>query len=523
MLDQVITVVGAATGIAIVGLVVAGQIARRRLAERTRPAGRLVDVDGRLVHVETHGTSGPTVVLEGGTWTPGAYWRPIATALATDAFVVTYDRAGLGHSEASRARRTASVMADELHATLRAAGARAPYVLVGHSSGGTIVRTFAARHPAQTAGLVLVDASHEEQFERAPEPVRAFQRRMTSMMRPMFAVVGLAARAGILALRPSLVPLASAGAATDVADELRRLVASRDGVVATMAREMLDLDASNAEVRAAGIRSLGDVPLVVLSHGRAEGTPPQLGPEVAAAYEAVWQELQVRQAALSTHGRRFVVDAAGHDIPTERPDVVVAAILELVAEAPTGDAHLAVSDRTMAPDHLDAGGGRGDPDGMEPVATGTNRRHEPMQQITRIGRYVAALALASALAVTIAACAGTADGANPTPAAPSVDATRVTEIADVAFPALNSGDYVAWTAAWSDAMKGAIGREAFEQFRSGVIANLGAYVSHGEPTLSSVKSGTYRWTFEVTFERGTGAIAFAFYDGSTVVDGIHVE
>lgn len=146
-----------------------------------------------------------------------------------------------------------------------------------------------------------------------------------------------------------------------------------------------------------------------------------------------------------------------------------------------------------------------------------------MQQITRIGRYVAALALATTLAAGVAACAGTADGANPTPAAPSVDATRVSEIADVAFPALNSGDYAAWTAAWSDTMKGAIGPDAFEQFRSGVIANLGAYISHGEPTLSSVTAGTYRWTFELTFERGTGAMAFSFVDGSTVVDGVHVE
>ncbi|HEU0236131.1 MAG TPA: alpha/beta fold hydrolase [Candidatus Limnocylindrales bacterium] len=523
MLDQIISFVGAAIGIAITVLVVAGQIARRRLAARTRPAGQLVDVDGRLVHVETYGRSGPTVVLEGGTWTPGAYWRPIAAALAPNALVVTYDRAGLGHSETSRARRTASVMADELHATLRAAGAPAPYVLVGHSFGGTIVRTFASRHPAETAGLVLVDASHEEQFELAPEPIRAFQHRMASMMRPMFFVVRIAARAGILALRPSLVPLASAGTPADVADELRRVVATRSGVVATMAREMLDLDASNAALRSAGITSLGDLPLVVLSHSRAEGTPPQLGPEVASAYEAVWQELQVRQAALSTRGRRVVVDGAGHDIPSERPDVVVVAIREVLADADSRPRDVAVSDRTMAPRDLDPRGGHGDPDGIEPVTTGTNRRHEPMQQITRIGRYVAALALATALATTIAACAGTADGANPTPGAPSVDATRVTEIADVAFPALNSGDYAAWTAAWSDAMKGAIGPDAFEQFRSGVIANLGGYVSHGKPTLSSVKSGTYRWTFEVTFEKGTGAIAFAFFDGSSVVDGIHVE
>lgn len=142
-----------------------------------------------------------------------------------------------------------------------------------------------------------------------------------------------------------------------------------------------------------------------------------------------------------------------------------------------------------------------------------------MQQITTIARAIAILALGAALA----ACVGTAGGAQPTPVAPSVDAARADEIATNAFAALNSGDYATWSRDWSDTMKGAIDAEAFRQFRDGVAANVGAYVSHGRPVLSSTKPGTFRWTFAVTFERGEASIAFAFLDGSTVVDGVFID
>lgn len=141
-----------------------------------------------------------------------------------------------------------------------------------------------------------------------------------------------------------------------------------------------------------------------------------------------------------------------------------------------------------------------------------------MQRITDIARSIAILALGA----TLAACAGTAGGAQPTPA-PTVDAARADEIASNAFAALNSGDYAAWSRDWSHTMKGAIDATAFRQFRDGIAANVGAYVSHGEPVLSSTQQGTYRWTFRVTFERGEASIAFAFFDGSAVVDGVFVN
>jgi pimeloyl-ACP methyl ester carboxylesterase len=72
----------------------------------------------------------------------------------------------------------------------------------------------------------------------------------------------------------------------------------------------------------------------VLSHGRAEPLPPALGEGVADAYEATWQQLQASLAGLSTRGRRTVIAESGHNIPTEAPDAVVTAVLELVRPEP---------------------------------------------------------------------------------------------------------------------------------------------------------------------------------------------
>lgn len=315
-------------------LLVAGQLARRRLRRRFPAPGRLIDIGGYRLHVEVAGTGpSPTIVLEGGTWASGAYWAPLVGRLAERARVVTYDRAGLGWSDPSPRPRTAPVMAGELAALLDAARVDGPVILVGHSFGATIVRLFAHAHPERVAGLVLLDPAHEAQFERVPSPVRAFTERMTRMMPFMFGVIGLLARTGLLALRPALIPVSSPALPARVTSVMRAQVASRASVVRTMAAEMTGLEAGNAVVRAMDL-TLGDLPLLVVSHGRAEGTPPQLGADVAAEVERVWQELQVELAGSSSRGRRIVADGVGHDIAHEAPELVVEAIDATVKSAP---------------------------------------------------------------------------------------------------------------------------------------------------------------------------------------------
>lgn len=128
--------------------------------DRTRfPApGRLIDVGGHRLHLYETGSGSPAVVLESGISASSLNWRRVQTQIAKFARVCSYDRSGLGWSELCDEPCTPMSLAAQLHSLLRAAELPSPYVLVGHSFGGLVVRAFAATFPDETAGIVLVDA-----------------------------------------------------------------------------------------------------------------------------------------------------------------------------------------------------------------------------------------------------------------------------------------------------------------------------------------------------------------------------
>jgi pimeloyl-ACP methyl ester carboxylesterase len=119
-------------------------------------ADRYVQVDGGRIHVVEQG-SGPNVVFEAGVGEDVQTWASVAPAISGFAHIFLYDRAGLGKSDATSRPRTIQQLSDDLHAVLRAADARPPYVLVGHSLGGAIIQVFGHDHPSEIAGLVFLD------------------------------------------------------------------------------------------------------------------------------------------------------------------------------------------------------------------------------------------------------------------------------------------------------------------------------------------------------------------------------
>jgi pimeloyl-ACP methyl ester carboxylesterase len=120
----------------------------------------MIDVDGHRLYFSQAG-SGPTnVVFESGLGEDSSTWNDVQPQVAKFAHTVTYDRAGLGKSDAlspTAPSRTIKDMAVELHVLIHAANITPPYVLVGHSLGGAIVQVFAHSYPSEVAGLVLVD------------------------------------------------------------------------------------------------------------------------------------------------------------------------------------------------------------------------------------------------------------------------------------------------------------------------------------------------------------------------------
>jgi pimeloyl-ACP methyl ester carboxylesterase len=120
---------------------------------RYPPPGRIVNG----LHLWRRGKQGPNVILESGIAGTCLSWKPVQDLTAGFARVASYDRAGLGWSAPSPRPRRLDQLVSELRELLKASGITAPYVLVGHSFGGLVVRHFAALHADEVQALVLVD------------------------------------------------------------------------------------------------------------------------------------------------------------------------------------------------------------------------------------------------------------------------------------------------------------------------------------------------------------------------------
>lgn len=122
-----------------------------------RHPGRLVDVGGHQLHIHCVGEGSPTVVLEAPAGSPSSAWALVQARLTPLTRVCSYDRSGLGWSEAGDAAFDPTEVPAQLHRLLEAAGESRPVVLAGAGLGATFARLFAARYPDDTAALVLVD------------------------------------------------------------------------------------------------------------------------------------------------------------------------------------------------------------------------------------------------------------------------------------------------------------------------------------------------------------------------------
>src|SRR5215204_5866600 len=137
-------------------------LATRKDLALTPPPGQLVDIGGYRLHLWCTGNGVPAVVLDTGLGGSSADWGFVQPEVARFTRVCSYDRAGMGYSDSGPMPRTARRIARELVELLNRSRVSGPVVLVGASLGGFSVRLFASEYPGRAAGLVLVDATHED-------------------------------------------------------------------------------------------------------------------------------------------------------------------------------------------------------------------------------------------------------------------------------------------------------------------------------------------------------------------------
>jgi len=274
-------------------------------------------------------------------------WSLVQPALARITRVCSYDRAGFGWSDAGPFPRTAGRIADELRRLLARAAVEPPFVLVGHSFGGLVVRVFTARHPRDVAGLVLVDPAHPEDWvQPAPKEQIKIDRgvrlcRQGSRAARLGVAGAVSALVGIGALAPAraLVGLISRGGLSRedegilapiwrLPPEARRPLKqfwTQEKFFEALGSQIGSICESAAETLGADARGYGDLPLVTIS-----STDP-------GEYRLRQQEALAR---LSTRGRHVIASNSGHWVPLEEPQIVIDVVSGLVRELRGGSAAL---------------------------------------------------------------------------------------------------------------------------------------------------------------------------------------
>lgn len=266
------------------------------LTDNALAIGLRIDIGGRSLFIRCIGPADAryTVIFESGLAGAHDSWDAVQQQVLDGTRSCSYDRAGMGQSDPAPTPRDGAAVVKDLQALLQSANIQGPYILVGHSFGALFSRLFAAAVPDQVVGVILVDPVPEDWWERA-----------------------------LAALPP---PAAS---------DSTRLSAFRTFLTSDMAnptrnQEGFDIPTIVTQVRAT--EDLGKRPLIILSAGIFDVIAPGLPPAVEAKLKKLFQhELPQQLTALSSDSTQIAVPDSGHNIPRQRPDIVILAIQAVLA------------------------------------------------------------------------------------------------------------------------------------------------------------------------------------------------
>jgi pimeloyl-ACP methyl ester carboxylesterase len=278
-------------------------------SDNLAPPGRLVDLGGYRLHLLCTGRAdpgGPTVVLSIGGGGFAVDWSSVQAPLSDSARVCSYDRPGFGWSDAGPTPRTFAQEAFEVRSALEKAGERAPFILVGQSLGGWVVRRFAEMHAADVSGVVLVEPGNENGYLgyrnqwviprtlASPRPVPAVRTLVESPPIPSSGI------------DPSACLKRG-----DRSVHLFRCYVPQDDYLAEELAAFYDAWGRTSH-------PLGDIPLVVIT-----GTKPRVPPPGLTEAQLRADSLRLDLTKLSGRGREVRDPLSGHHVQRDNPALIV--------------------------------------------------------------------------------------------------------------------------------------------------------------------------------------------------------
>ncbi len=289
------------------------------------PLGRLVDIGGRRLHIHCTGSGSPTIITESGSSSFSIEWALVQDKVSAFTRICSYDRAGFAWSDRGPAENTVEETMDDLHRLLRAAGVAPPYVLVGHSIGGMYARAYQRRYPDEVAGLVLVDATPEEDAEylyngKSTQGILLTYDQLASVYAPYIKNPP----------PPLELPTAVDTPYNKLSPELQRAEVWAERLWRSrvdMPHSWITAESWRQEfvglrqLRLATPHALGDLPLIVLRRGRRTND--------------VLNQREADLVALSSVGKLVLATESDHEIQLYQPELVVKAIRDVIGETKT--------------------------------------------------------------------------------------------------------------------------------------------------------------------------------------------
>ena len=297
----------------------------------------LVDVgNGRKMNLFCRGNGSPTVVFDSGSGLAGWDWLRVQPVIASKTRACVYDRAGLGFSDVSTRPGTSANAMDDLHRLLSSAGIKPPYVLVGHSYGGMTVQLYAYTYPKEVAGLVLVDAGHEDETSRLNRVTDGLYGKLMGEYAKISQACTAAAQRGGLVPGSELHGQCVGEPPAMFTGSLAKAYLSKRASVgyweANQSEE--DHETISADQLRAARKSFGNLPLAYLTRGKSPFQPPgKPQSELNKAAEREVNAMHDEIAKLSTRGSNRLVPGAGHSVHVDKPRAVIDATLDVIKQA----------------------------------------------------------------------------------------------------------------------------------------------------------------------------------------------
>lgn len=285
------------------------------------PLGRLFPVGDRRMLLHSAGSGGPAVVIDAGAGMYGLDYLNIQERIGAFTTCVVYDRAGLGWSDPDgESYRSATQVADDLHALLQAAGVSGPYLLVCHSLGGFFARRFTELFPSEVSGIVFIDPAHEDipvgqQLADTPEVLAHILDAMAqnpNSYRDAFPELYAEQQRWPAGVREPL------------------MARHRDPAHAAYSvRERAGMTRLYEDARAGA--GLPDVPVIVLTGAKVDPDSAWMTPEEQRVVLEDMRKAHATLAASVSGGEQRVLGDSAHWIHVERPDAVITAVRDVLA------------------------------------------------------------------------------------------------------------------------------------------------------------------------------------------------